>query len=106
MNRNINYILENILNDIDALSDITDPYAIDSQYLYKYFPKTKEELKNIIAEHFKNGITDLNDIDVSNITDFSKLFDSYDPTVSVDIIFDVSKWNVSNGTNFRFMFRG
>ena len=43
---------------------------------YKYFPKTFQELREIIEKRIKdegNGV-DLNDIDVSNITDMSKLF--------------------------------
>ena len=43
---------------------------------FKYFPKNKEELKLIIDKQIKNfGVNvNLNDIDVSNITDLSYLF--------------------------------
>ena len=43
---------------------------------YNYFPKTKEELKDIIKQRVKKegNEVDLNDIDVSNITDMSNLF--------------------------------
>ena len=43
---------------------------------YKYFPQTKKELKDIILQRIKeegNGV-DLNNIDVSQITDMSYLF--------------------------------
>ena len=43
MNKNINYLLENILADIDTISN-DDSYDIEQQYLYKYHPKTKNEL--------------------------------------------------------------
>ncbi len=44
---------------------------------YEYFPQTKEELKDIIKKRIKEegNEVDLNDIDVSNITDMSYLFD-------------------------------
>ena len=43
---------------------------------YNYFPKTKEELKDIIKQRVKKegNEVDLNDINVSNITDMSNLF--------------------------------
>ena len=43
---------------------------------YKYYPETKEELKDIILKRIKaeGNKVDLNDIDVSKITDMSSLF--------------------------------
>ena len=43
---------------------------------YKYFPKTKKELQDIIKRHIEQDgdEVDLNDIDVSNISDMSVLF--------------------------------
>ena len=43
---------------------------------YKYFPKSKEELQNIIKQRIKEegNEVDLNDIDTSNITDMGYLF--------------------------------
>ena len=45
-------------------------------YDYKYFPKTREELDDIIEKLIKErGLeSDLNDINVSEITDMSGLF--------------------------------
>ena len=68
---------------------------------YKYHPKTKEELKDIIMQRIKDegNDVDLNDIDVSNITDMSVLFEKLK-----DFNGDISKWNVSNVTNMYVMF--
>ena len=68
---------------------------------YKYFPKTKKELqdilKQLIEERGNEG--DFNDIDTSEITDMSKLFIDIDKFNG-----DISKWNVSNVTNMFAMF--
>ena len=47
---------------------------------YKYFPETKEKLQDIILKRIKEegNEVDLNDIDVSNITDMSSLFEKTD----------------------------
>ena len=59
---------------------------------YNYFPQTKKDLQDIIKQRIKEegNKVDLNDIDVSNITDMSNLFE--------DTYFngDISKWDVSN----------
>ena len=67
---------------------------------YKYFPETKKELKEIIEKHIKDegNEVDLNDIDVSNITDMSYLF-SY-----INFNGDISMWDVSNVANMAYMF--
>ena len=68
---------------------------------YKYFPKTKEELKNIlnqlIGERGNDG--DFNDIDTSEINDMSELFYSMTKFNG-----DISNWDVSNVTDMRYMF--
>lgn len=68
--------------------------------IYKYQPKTKQELQNIIKRRIiKEGSDiDLNDIDVSEITDMSGLFE--------DVSFngDISGWDVSNVTDMSGMF--
>ena len=67
---------------------------------YKYFPETKEELQDIIKQRIKDkgNEVNLNDIDVSNITDMSSLFEG------TKFNGDISKWDVSNVTNMYSMF--
>ena len=67
---------------------------------YKYFPKSKEELREIIEKRIKDegNKVDLNDIDVSNITDMSSLFKD------TNFSGNVSNWDVSNVTNMYAMF--
>ena len=69
---------------------------------YNYFPKTKKELQDIILKRIKDegNEVDLNDIDVSEITDMSNLFDR--------TLFngDISRWDVSNANNMSCMFYG
>ena len=69
---------------------------------YRYFPKTKKELKDIIKQRIKDegNEVDLNDIDISKITDMSTLFKD------TNFNGDISEWNVSNVTNMRYMFSG
>ena len=69
---------------------------------YKYFPQTKKELKDIILQRIKTegNKVDLNDIDVSNITDMSSLF------WGTNFNGDISNWDVSNVTDMRYMFYG
>ena len=67
---------------------------------YKYFPETKKELKDIIKKRIKQegNKVDLNDIDVSEITDMSNLFGG------TDFNGDISEWDVSNVTDMQGMF--
>ena len=67
---------------------------------YRYLPKTKEELQYIILKRIKNegNEVNLNDIDVSKITDMSDLF------LRKDFNGDISQWDVSNVKNMDEMF--
>ena len=68
---------------------------------YKYFPKTKDELqdllKQLIEERGNEG--NFNDIDTSKITDMSELFADMDKFNG-----NISNWNVSNVTSMSWMF--
>lgn len=70
---------------------------------YEYHHKTKHELQDIITELLKNGETDLNCIDVSQIIDMSDLFADINDVITIKII-DISNWNISNVTNMYCMF--
>src|SRR5574344_846271 len=95
---NLNQFNEKIKANQISLSDLKD---VDVDF-YNYHPKDKDELKQIIEERIENeGLKcDLNDIDVSNIINMSKLF--YGSNFNGDI----SKWNVSNVTDMSSMFYG
>ena len=75
---------------------------------YKYFPKTKEELQDIINQLIKErgNEGDFNDIDVSKITDMSNLFDINVFNNREEFNGDMSNWDVSNVTNMEYMFDG
>ena len=74
--------------------------VIKKNYNYNYFPKTREELKEIIEQRIwqEGNEVDLNDIDISEITDMSGLF------AYLDFNGDISNWDVSNVTNMSSMF--
>ena len=81
---------------------ITEKILINknSKIAYNYHPKTKEELKDIINKRIESEGNDcnLNDIDTSNITDMSYLFEYS------DFNGDISRWNVSKVKNMKGMF--
>lgn len=81
---------------------------------YKYFPKTKLELRRLIQDIMSRKGTncDLNDIDVTEITDMSYLFADKDERcipfndIVCEFHGDISKWDVSKVTNMNSMFWG
>ena len=82
---------------------ITEKILINknSKLAYNYYPKTTDELKDIIDKRINSEgyECDLNDIDTSNITDMSHLF-RYSHFNG-----NISGWNVSNVTDMEGMFR-
>ena len=85
---------------------INERLHITSKIQYSCQPKTKNELRSIIIERIKEDGQEcnLNDIDVSNITDMSCLFDAFDNKIFNDFNGDISQWNVSNVKNMNHMF--
>ena len=85
-------------NNDNIIAELNILFDIDNTFYYK--PKTKEELINYIKAKIKiyGNTCNLNNIDVSEITDMSNLFE--------DSKFngDISKWDVSNVTNMQNMF--
>ena len=91
---------------IDLNTYITEKLKItkDISYIYDYHPKDKDELIDIVDKLLEErGINaDLNDVDVSKITDFGRLF--YKNTKIKNI--NISDWNVSNAIYMDEMFSG
>ena len=81
-------------------SYIQEKLIIKKSNSYKYFPKTKKDLRDIIKKRIKQegNEVDLNDIDVSEITNMSYLFEG------TDFKGDISSWDISNVTDIQGMF--
>ena len=98
---------------------ITEKFKLSSKNIghkYNYHPKNKDELEKLIFKLIKErGLNaDLNDIDVSKITDMSNLFSQYDNSYNIGyderseyfwkFNGDISEWDVSNVENMKYMF--
>ena len=96
--------IENYINE--KLHITTKSYA--REYKYTCHPTKNNELRSIIIERIKNEgpDCDLNDIDVSNMTDMSNLFNAHSVEIFKDFNGDISRWDVSNVTNMAGMFSG
>jgi len=72
---------------------------------YHYHPKSRGELIDLLLKLLekRGSNADLNDIDVSAITDMNSLFYEVNRVPGIDRI-DISKWDVSNVTNMNSMF--
>ena len=83
-----NYIIEKILINKN------------SKIVYNYYPKTKDELDELLDKLIieRGNDADLNDIDTSEITDMNYMF--YKSPFNGD----VSKWDVSNVQYMDYMF--
>ena len=108
-------------NNIELLADLDDENLDQMDSLqtksvnnkinatYRYFPKTSEELINIIKDEIKKKgwNCNLNHIDVSKITDMSSLFSSdYYGHGLNRFNGDISKWDVSSVKDMSEMFNG
>lgn len=69
--------------------------------VYQYSPKTRRELKTTIEQLLDGGITDLNCIDVSAVTEMDELFSGLHPEE-----IDISEWDMSRVSNTYSMFWG
>ena len=110
------YIAERFSFDLDPETEdnqIVDDDLSALSKKYKYFPKTKEELQNLVDELIeeRGNEADLNDIYTGDITDMSGLF-SYEshPNIATSryrhFNGDMSRWNVSNVKDMSKMFFG
>ena len=87
-----------------------------SKKQYNYCPQTREELDDLLDQLLeeRGWEADLNDIDVSNITDMSGLFAKFREDIdkfkyNKDYDFskfngDISEWDVSNVKNYYNIF--
>lgn len=87
---------------------ITEKFQVSKDIIrtYKYYPQTKEELREILEERLaEDKDANLNDINVSAITDMGPLddgdglFEDLDPHN-----IDISEWDIYNVTNTSYMF--
>ena len=93
-------------DDLDQL-DLIQSKSVNNKIQVKYFPKTKEELVEIIKSEVerKGWNCSLNHIDTSRITNMSYLF-GYRGYGLDKFNGDISRWNVSNVTDMNCMFEG
>ena len=106
--------LDDDMNIEPTSSDMSDEPDLDDDEFalsttqktsYKYFPETREELKEIIRMEIEKqgGVNvDLNMIDTSKITDMNNMFNKYTSLQNLD----VSVWDVSNVKYMNGMFFG
>ena len=116
MNQNIKHLLEEYVHYFNpAVIQDNSPRKLMPQdtlndILY-YHPKDEKELRKYIKMLLADGITDLNCIDTSEITDFSYLFDQiHYGGIPLNMkereSLDISRWDVSRGKTFKYMFNG
>ena len=94
MKRLTNYIQEGLLSR-----------KISTKTPIRYTPKDPDDLVKIIVDLLNKGQTNLNCIDVSNITEMDWVFYEINYKVKVKDI-DISEWNVSKVEDMRGMFGG
>ena len=95
--------MKNLKDIIESQNFLVNKKLKNRQQQYEYHPQTRHELKDTIINLLDKKITDLNCIDVSNITDMSWMFSVVDAYITVENI-DISDWDVSKVTNMYSMF--
>ena len=106
--QNIELITDLDVDNLDQM-DSLQTKSVNSKLIYTYVPKTKEELVEIIkSEVERNGWEcSLNHINTRKITDMSELFGYtyFDVGYNLEQFNgDISKWDVSNVKNMKWMF--
>ena len=107
---NINLLADLGDDNLDQLDSIQTKSVNNKIQRYKYFPKTKRELVQIIKSEVerKGWNCSLNHIDVSQITDMAFLFSGFGVySLGYDLgkfNGDISRWDVSNVKNMAHMF--
>ena len=111
--KNLKDILENKFSKNQILEKLV--FNKHTKVKKNYHPKTKAELIKCFEDKLekyglgtKDNQLNLNDIDVSQITDMSQLFDNYRTSNNgerLNLYIDISEWDVSNVENMEFMFR-
>lgn len=106
MNKNVKYLIENIINfnPADYNDEESDIIGNDDIYKTLNIPKTLSELKKIIKEKIKENPTKpyLKDIDTQLIKTMNGLFKG--PEFKDIEVLDLSTWDTSNVTNMHEMF--
>ena len=92
--------MKRITNYITEKLNLNKATQNNKQKQYNYYPKTRDELYFLIRQLIKErgNEANLNDIDISNVTNMSSMF-AYS-----DFNGEISDWDVSNVTNMSFMF--
>ena len=100
--------MESLSDFVNSINNISEAFTLGDDNFKsknersKYFPKDNQELRKLLEERLaEDKDADLNDIDVSQITNMDRLFYKLDPHN-----IDISLWDVSNVENMNSVFYG
>ena len=90
---------------LSSVRNMSDSFVSESASRFRYFPRHKGELEEIIRERIaaEGPACDLNDIDTSHIDSMAWLFST---DGFPNFIGDISEWDVSNVKDMSCMFFG